>query len=74
MTTQQQAQRPTQPFVERLIRAVDEQLRAESARLDGHGRHKLKRPSTPLFTQVANPSRVRSSEDLFVDRIRAALD
>lgn len=70
MTTQQQ----TQPFAERLIRAVDEQHRAESASLDGRGRHKLKRPSTPLFTQVANPSRVRSSEDLFVDRIRAALD
>ena len=74
MTTQQQTQRPTQPFAERLIRAVDEQHRSESASLDGRGRHKHKRPSIPLFTEVANPTRVRSSEDLFVDRIRAALD
>jgi hypothetical protein len=69
MTTQQ-----TTPFAERLIRAVDEQHRVESEALDGRGRHRLKRPSTPLFTQVANPTRVRSNDDLFVDRIRAALD
>lgn len=74
MTVQQQTQQSALPFAERLIRAVDEQHRAESTRLDGRGRHKLKRPTTPLFTEVANPSRVRSSEDLFVDRIRAALD
>ena len=70
MTTQQQ----TKPFAQRLIRAVDEQHRAESASLDRRGRRRPKRPSTPLFTEVANPTRVRSSEDLFVDRIRAALD
>lgn len=61
--------RSTKTFAERLREAVN-----------GHdtttrrGRHKHERVVTPLSSPSANPSRVRHSDELFVDRVRNALD
>jgi hypothetical protein len=57
-------------FAERLREAVNE----ETAATVRKGRHKRERPPQPRLSGTANPSRVRYSDELFVDRLRKALD
>lgn len=57
------------PIVERISQALSEQHVDRERR-----RHSWRQAVLPHATQVANPSRVRSSQDLFAQRIRAALD
>ena len=60
----------TRPFADRLREAVDE----GATRGVRAGRGRQARRSAPVFSPLANPDRVRYSDELFVDRIRRALD
>ncbi len=62
----------TKPFVERLSRAVEQEVR--SAGRHGRGRHLHTRGVGAPFATVANPARARSRDDLMAERTRAALD
>ena len=58
-------------FAERLREAVNESTTSRSARA---GRHRSARASRSAFSPLANPRRVSYSDELFVERIRRALD
>jgi hypothetical protein len=58
-------------FAERLRGALEDSTTANAART---GRHEHQRVSKPLSSSVANPARVRHSDELFVERLRSALD
>jgi hypothetical protein len=55
-------------FAERLRRAVDDD------RTDAVGRRRARGSRQPAFSPTANPDRVQVSDELFVDRLRNALD
>jgi hypothetical protein len=57
-------------FAQRLREALE----TEQTTTDQPGRHKHRRVNTPLSSPTANPSRVRHSDELFVERLRKALD
>lgn len=59
-------------FAARLREAVEEKQRSTGWR--ARGRHKLRRVVTPISAPLANPTRVRYSDELFVDRVRRQLD
>lgn len=55
-------------FAARLRAALDESTN-DAVRL-----RRQRRAPVPVFTPTANPQRVRYSDELFVDRVRHALD
>lgn len=64
--------RAARSFAERLREAVEESQDATDVR--ARRRHKHRRVTTPLSAQPTDPARVRPSDELFVDRLRRALD
>ena len=60
----------TTTFAERLRAAVNDD-KATNARA---GRHRHRRVTRPLSTPLANPTRVTYTDELFVDRLRKAMD
>ncbi len=63
-------QRTSRTFAERLREAVNDRPETVAR----NGRHKLRRVTRPLSSPLANPTRVTASDELFVDRIRKAMD
>lgn len=61
---------PGATFAERLRDAVDDGARSSRRR----GRPRAARSAISTLKPVANPRRVRASDELFVDRIRRAFD
>jgi hypothetical protein len=61
---------PGTAFAERLRDAVDGGARSGNRRLS----RRAARPGVSILKPVANPRRTRASDELFVDRIRRALD
>ncbi len=59
-------------FAARLREAVEEAQRPTDRR--ARGRHRLRRIVTPISAPLANPTRARYSDELFVDRVRRQLD
>lgn len=64
--------RAARSFAERLREAVEESQGAAATR--AQRQHKHRRVITPLSAPPADPTRVRHSDELFVDRLRWALD